>query len=35
MDFEKNQSVEERKIVVVFEMQQQYPKMLQQFRFHM
>jgi len=35
MDFEKNQSVEEGKIVVVIEMQQQYTKMPQQFRFHM
>jgi hypothetical protein len=35
MDFEKSQSVEEGKIVVAIEMQQQYKKMLQQFRFHM
>jgi hypothetical protein len=35
MDFEKNQSVDQRKIVVAIEMQQQYKKMLQQFRFHM
>jgi hypothetical protein len=33
--FWKKLSVEEGNIVVAFEMQQQYPKMLQQFRFHM
>jgi hypothetical protein len=35
MDFEKNQSVDEGKIVVAIKMQQQYTKMLQQFRFCM